>query len=290
METLETITTITTSIGALTFFNSRTKPRLRLPAPMFSLREKLLVLPWQQRKYDNHRRKVQSALPAIDNRQPLSRAHVALKLKKKQHEEERVAKIERENLILLKRLRHIMKTNKVDNYRDAEPPPQFLSQTRRSKTRGGFKAKVPSEQEDLERDLMRLRESKCLACNPRKTSALTSPSVCEERVPWEPPPPPVGLRSRSVPIPSRLEVVPEKRPAAVLVRPKTEVRTTRGRVGADCNRSPQKIVLTRGSLKLSVNFPSDTNVKLQQGALERVIMSGRCYCKNYSQSKDIFVI
>lgn len=258
---------------------------------MFSLREKLLVLPWQQRKYDNHRRKVHSALPAIDNRQPLSRAHVALKLKKKQKEEERVSKIERENLILLKRLRHIMKTNKIDNHRDTEPSPKFSSQTQRSQTC----AKVSSEEREGI-SLLRLRESKCLACNPRKTSAVVT-SVCEERVPWEPAPPSVGLRSRSVPIPPKLEVVPEKlEKRAVVVRPKTEVRTrssvirTNNKLAADCNRLPQKIILTRGSLKLSVDFPSDTNVKLQQGALERVIMSGRCYCQNYSQSKDIFVI
>lgn len=59
---------------------------------------------------------MQSALPAIDNHPPMNRNHVSHKLKKHQKENERIEKIEKDNLILLKRLSYIMRTNRVDNY------------------------------------------------------------------------------------------------------------------------------------------------------------------------------
>lgn len=109
---------------------------------MLSRREKLLIRPWQQRRFETHRRKVKciksshysyyinlklkvsSALPAIDDKPPASYNHVSLKLKKQQKETERLVKIEKDNLTLLRKLNHIMKTSRVDNYW-VSPPPEY---------------------------------------------------------------------------------------------------------------------------------------------------------------------
>lgn len=113
---------------------------------MLTRREKLLIRPWQQRRYNNHRRKVgvgvsggasrpwrsvthpqcrvqvQSALPAIDVGPPPQRAHVCCKLKKLQSELERSARIEEDNFRLLQRMSSIMRTNRLDNRWLADPP------------------------------------------------------------------------------------------------------------------------------------------------------------------------
>ncbi|KAJ9585281.1 hypothetical protein L9F63_002911 [Diploptera punctata] len=82
---------------------------------MLTRREKLLIRPWQQRRYNNHRRKVQSALPAIDVGPPTLHGHVCCKLKKQQNEQERMARIERDNCRLLQRMGTIMRTKRLDN-------------------------------------------------------------------------------------------------------------------------------------------------------------------------------
>lgn len=58
---------------------------------------------------------MQSATPVVDNRQPVPRRHVEIKLKQLQKEKERCRKIENDNLLLLRKLSHIMKTSRVDN-------------------------------------------------------------------------------------------------------------------------------------------------------------------------------
>ncbi|XP_019756165.2 uncharacterized protein LOC125502890 [Dendroctonus ponderosae] len=92
---------------------------------MISTRENLLCRPWQQRKYEYHKKKVLSATPVIDTKSPPHRPHVALKLKKLQKEEERSRKIERDNLMLLQKLNYIMAKHWQDNY--LPPQPTFLS-------------------------------------------------------------------------------------------------------------------------------------------------------------------
>ncbi|KAJ1520253.1 hypothetical protein ONE63_004460 [Megalurothrips usitatus] len=92
---------------------------------MLTRRENLLVRPWQQRRYHNHRRKVESALPVIDVGPPAERGHVSCKLKQVQSEEERCAQIGRDNCALVLRLAHIMRTSRVDNVW-RQPPPTFL--------------------------------------------------------------------------------------------------------------------------------------------------------------------
>ncbi|CAH0405045.1 unnamed protein product [Chilo suppressalis] len=76
---------------------------------MLSRRDKLLIQPWDDRRFKDHRSKVRSALPAIDDRAPTARPHVAVKLKKFQRELDRKRKIQADNYSLLQRLNAIMK-------------------------------------------------------------------------------------------------------------------------------------------------------------------------------------
>jgi 3-mercaptopyruvate sulfurtransferase SseA len=105
-------------------------------------------------------------------------------------------------------------------------------------------------------------------------------------VPWQPEKPAVSrFRSKSVPV-RKPEVASEKvRPlksALNAVRNKTAPKTNVDKRNASkfSAKEPQSIVLRRGCLKLSVNFPSDTLVKLQEGNQERVLVQNTCNCKN----------
>ncbi|EFA03364.1 hypothetical protein TcasGA2_TC013349 [Tribolium castaneum] len=237
---------------------------------MISRKENLLVRPWQQRRFENHRKKVQSAGPAIDTRPPLPRQHVALKLKKRQKEAERCQEIEKNNFTLLKRLSYVMRTSRVDNYW-ATPQPNFLNRVSMYDTVPKFENLYIEESQDTPKGAS-TRKTKCLACTPQPPPDIKIP---EERVPWEPQKGPVGrTRSKSVP-PRRTEFVREV-PRVSKSAPKP------GKVAPMkfSAKEPQSIILRRGCLKLSVNFPSDTLVKLQKGTQEKVLVHGACNCRN----------
>ncbi|KAM3957710.1 uncharacterized protein ACR2FA_008282 [Aphomia sociella] len=91
---------------------------------MLSRRDKLLVRPWEDRRFKDHRLKVKSALPAIDDRAPATRPHVTLKLKKCQRELDRKNKIQSDNFGLLQRLNNIMREKRLDN-QWTKPLPNF---------------------------------------------------------------------------------------------------------------------------------------------------------------------
>ncbi|KAI8428377.1 hypothetical protein MSG28_002562 [Choristoneura fumiferana] len=91
---------------------------------MLSRRDKLLIQPWEERRFQDHRAKVECALPAIDARAPASRAHVAVKLKKWQREAERRRRVAEDNYSLLQRLQAIMRGKRLDNCWDT-PLPNF---------------------------------------------------------------------------------------------------------------------------------------------------------------------
>ncbi|CAH0726253.1 unnamed protein product, partial [Brenthis ino] len=91
---------------------------------MLSRREKLLVQPWEERRYKDHRSKVQCARAAVDARAPAPRPHVALKLKRWQREAERRAAVASDNFSLIQRLARIMRRNRLDNHWD-KPLPNF---------------------------------------------------------------------------------------------------------------------------------------------------------------------
>jgi hypothetical protein len=105
---------------------------------MLTRRENLLIRPWQQRRYNNHKDKVKfhfifnifaniktqlrAATAVIDSGPPKERGHVTMKLKKMQFEEERIEKIELDNVRLLQRMASIMRTSRLDNKWITEPP------------------------------------------------------------------------------------------------------------------------------------------------------------------------
>ncbi|KAG8305498.1 hypothetical protein J6590_068890 [Homalodisca vitripennis] len=158
---------------------------------MLTRRENLLIRPWQERRYINHRNKVESALPAIDVRPPAQRQHVACKLKKQQKEAERCERIHQDNFTLLQHLSSIMKTNRLDNYW-VEAPPNFL-----------HRVGIYHMREYKEPDLSTLdfsqnlhsRKERCLGCNP--SLMPNKVRIPEERVPWEAPRKRISRRSSS---------------------------------------------------------------------------------------------
>lgn len=83
---------------------------------MLTKKEKVLVQPWIDTRFQAHRSKVRGASAAIDVRAPAAQPHVAVKLKKTQRELERQRDIVRENGRLLQRLGQIMNTNRLDNF------------------------------------------------------------------------------------------------------------------------------------------------------------------------------
>ncbi|XP_063932071.1 uncharacterized protein LOC135144056 [Zophobas morio] len=242
---------------------------------MISRRDNLLVRPWQQRRYDNHRKKVQTAAPAIDNRTPLPRQHVTLKLKKKQKESERCEEIEKNNFSLLKRLSYVMRTSRVDNAWST-PQPNFLNRV------SIYDTKLPKFEDLYIDEPLRTpdgrptRKSKCLACTPQRIPEVKIP---EERIPWEPEKPTISrFRSKSVPPPKPVVVAERKVPrSALAIAEPPKKKKVEPKFSA---KEPQSIILSRGCLKLSVNFPSDTLVKLNEGHQEKVLIDNVCHCKS----------
>lgn len=47
---------------------------------------------------------------------------------------------------------------------------------------------------------------------------------------------------------------------------------------------PQSITISKGGLKLAVNFPSDATVKFQNGHTEQFLMNKMCSCKRFAIS------
>ncbi|XP_037977287.2 uncharacterized protein LOC119694606 [Plutella xylostella] len=83
---------------------------------MLSRRDKLLIQPWEDRRFRDHRYKVQSVLPTVDTGPPAPRPHVAVKLKKWRRELDRTEQVRRDNAALLQRLGAIMRVNRLDNH------------------------------------------------------------------------------------------------------------------------------------------------------------------------------
>ncbi|XP_018331577.1 uncharacterized protein LOC108741309 [Agrilus planipennis] len=287
---------------------------------MLSSKEKVLQRPWIEKKYRNHRRKVLSAYPAIDNKPPEPRVHVAIKHKKIQKENERCLKIEKDNFLLLKKLCWIMKSNRVDNYW-SEPLPNFISRVNindKSKTKN---KKIETENKEK---IYLGQNVKCLACALQKEIPISTHEISEERKL------PLSLKLRgadivaqtrksSVPIFSKKEQVVSKQKKVSKSVPlkkqnskenakvsskmdkhqfseinrnesvddlsfKTTTNRTNSKIKLNFENESSKyhnsIVLNKGSLVLSINFPSSTSVKLKDGRNEKILMKEFCGCKN----------
>lgn len=191
-----------------------------------------------------------SATPAIDNKPPITRSHINVKLKKQQKEVERIRQIERDNNLLLKKMNYIMKTSRVDNYWTT-PQPRFLNRIPM------YDILIPKlEDITLDEEIdAKSRKEKCYACS----------KLCKtEKQRRE--------RSKSVPVRRELDLPPIKEEKQ---RAKTSIPLRKPVLN-----EPNCIILSRGSLQLSVNFPSDTSVKLQDGNKQRFVLKNLCSCRN----------
>ncbi|XP_042867569.1 swi5-dependent recombination DNA repair protein 1 homolog [Penaeus japonicus] len=90
---------------------------------MLTRREVVIEKPFRDRRYNDHRRKVQSALPRIDAGPPREYPHLILKLKKLRLEKDRQGKICEDNIKLVHRMAIIMRTKRLDNINTAPRGP-----------------------------------------------------------------------------------------------------------------------------------------------------------------------
>ncbi|KAG5673737.1 hypothetical protein PVAND_003757 [Polypedilum vanderplanki] len=152
---------------------------------MLTKKEKLLIYPYQIKRYYQHRRNIQNIGPAIDFHQPTEFPHIAIKLKKLQKESERQEKVNKDNIKLLQRLGNIMATKRIKNFWE-KPIPKFLGREKiphlsyRSSSlteRRKSEAKMQTEQKVV-------KKIACSICSGRyKKSNKVFP---DERIPWRP--------------------------------------------------------------------------------------------------------
>ncbi|XP_053621067.1 uncharacterized protein LOC128681265 [Plodia interpunctella] len=133
---------------------------------MLSRRDKLLLRPWEDRRFNDHRLKVKSALPTIDTRAPAARPHVKLKLKLCQRELDRSYKIQSDNFSLLQRLHAIMKVNRLDNHW-AKPLPNFQNKVGLFYDAARLSARLTARSES-QSEAESYHNVKCYACELNK--------------------------------------------------------------------------------------------------------------------------
>lgn len=151
---------------------------------MLTKKEKLLIYPWQLKRFHQHRKKVQSAGPAIDFYPPNEYPHITSKLKKLQKESERQDKVNKDNIRLLQRLGSIMTTKRLQNFWPS-PRPSFLN--REAIPHLNFKSSGSTTDEaeaDSSESQVVVSKSKCAICSGkfRRTNKI----IPEERIPWKP--------------------------------------------------------------------------------------------------------
>ncbi|GFG39528.1 hypothetical protein Cfor_00958 [Coptotermes formosanus] len=237
---------------------------------MLSRREKLLIRPWQQRRYNHHRRKVQCALPAIDVGPPLTRSHVCCKLKRQQSEQERRTKIEQDNCRLLQRMGTIMRTNRLDNHW-VNPPPNFLQRV------GIYylPAECDSSNQQVSPPVPPANEASnrnrhCLACNPQKIKPTEVRMVKNQnricRMGWE-------------------GYVQHNREKKCFLAAQTS-GMQRSKYQDAGVTTPRRITLTQGELQLAVSYPANTMIRLKDGQLDRLLQREYCECKARSANRE----
>ncbi|KAJ8942283.1 hypothetical protein NQ318_005601 [Aromia moschata] len=254
---------------------------------MISKKDNLFLRPWQQRKFEHHRRKVKSALPAIDTSPPAYREHVAIKMKTKD-----VVELKEIIICYYKKMNYITRTSRIDNVWRT-PQPNFLNRIAIYNSVAPKIEDINFNVEDNEPE-SRKRNSKCYAC---RSQRIETANACIEKNRQQ--------RQRnfrtaahdksllvqkSEPLPtieehqapssgtdnSNIKIPLNKRASTSI--PKT---LRRQHIEKEFEaKEPHSIVLSRGCLKLSVNFPSDTIVKLQKGNVEKTLISELCHCKN----------
>ncbi|XP_054476502.1 uncharacterized protein CFAP97D2 [Anoplopoma fimbria] len=86
--------------------------------PLKPVTNRYLQQRWDHDQYENHRRKVSSALPVVDNKGMRTPAHVQLKLKKLQLQDERLSVIDRDNRLLASKLADIVCSKGLVDHRN----------------------------------------------------------------------------------------------------------------------------------------------------------------------------
>ncbi|XP_033735332.1 annexin A6-like isoform X5 [Pecten maximus] len=100
--------------------------------PGFHACNKLLKKYEEDKAYRIHKKKVAESRTALDTKSPKKYAHVLVRLKRIQQEEERQAEVDHENKILLQKMTQIMKSRpEIDNWNEYEP--KSLNYTSREK-------------------------------------------------------------------------------------------------------------------------------------------------------------
>jgi hypothetical protein len=155
---------------------------------MLTKKEKLLIYPWQLKRFNQHRKKVENAEPAIDFDPPNEYPHITLKLKKFQKESERQEKVNRDNIRLLQRLGSIMTTKRLNNFW-VSPRPNFLNREfiPHLTTRDSLSAsssEMSSFDDDKIMQQSKSGKSYCAICSGK--SLKTNKIIPEVRIPWKP--------------------------------------------------------------------------------------------------------
>ncbi|XP_065812870.1 uncharacterized protein CFAP97D2 [Labrus bergylta] len=86
--------------------------------PLKPVTNRFLQQRWDHNDYDNHRRKVTSSLPVVDTKGLRTPAHVQLKLKKQQLQDERLSIIDRDNRLLASKLAAIVGSQGLVDHRN----------------------------------------------------------------------------------------------------------------------------------------------------------------------------
>jgi hypothetical protein len=169
---------------------------------MLTKKEKLLIYPYQLKRYYQHRRNVESAGPVIDFYPPSEYSHITTKLKKLQKESERQEKVNKDNVRLLQRLGSIMTTKRLKNFWE-NPRPSFLNReviphlTFRSNAVTDIplsptrKESMANMSDDAANEA---RKSRCAICSGKFRVTNKTQSEPEERIPWRPQTPTKNMR------------------------------------------------------------------------------------------------
>lgn len=168
---------------------------------MFTKKEKILIRPYWEKRYNQHREKVMKANPRIDFHPPADHNHVTFKLKKVQKELERQRQIENENIRLLQRLGSIMTKKRIDNFWQT-PRPNFLSRepivdyVALSRSRDSSVREAPSiSEEEIQKRRRSKSASRCSACSPSISTDWLKEDI-GERMPFANPKETKNVRMR----------------------------------------------------------------------------------------------
>lgn len=116
--------------------------------------------------------------------------------------------------------------------------------------------------------------------------------IPEERIPWEPEKLPVSkkIRSQSVPFIKKSidnewdRFITQERTKSCKARIENTNKQEK-RLSLQVCSSPTMVTFQRGSLKLAVNIPTDTTIKLHEKNTCKVLYGRDCFCRNVTKTR-----